>query len=57
MLTDNFELIIFNLENKKHLIFLDKMINSPKSELISNNLKRFVERNIEKNKEDNIIMN
>ncbi len=54
MLTDNFELIIFNLENKEHLIFLDKMINSPNSELISSDLKRFVERNIKKNKEDNI---
>ncbi len=54
MLTDNFELIIFDLENKEHLIFLDKIINSPNSELISRDVKRFVKRNIEKNKEDNI---
>ena len=54
MLTDNFKLITFNLENKEHLVFLDKFINSPNSELISSDIKRFVERNIEKNKEDNI---
>ena len=50
MLTDNFELKIFNLKNKEHLVFLDKFINSPNSELISSDIKRFVERNIKKTK-------
>ena len=54
MQIDNFELVNFNLENKEHLIFLDKIISSPNSELISSDIKRFVERNIEINKKDNI---
>ena len=54
MKTDNFELIEFNLSDKEHLIFLEQMIKSDGSELISEDIKRFVERNIELKKKDNI---
>ena len=47
MKMDNFELIEFNLSDKEHLIFLEKMIKSDGSELISGDIKRFVEKNIE----------
>ena len=54
MKMDNFELIEFNLSDKEHLIFLENMIKSDGSELISGDIKRFVERNIELKKKDNI---
>ena len=54
MKMDNFELIEFNLSDKEHLIFLEKMIKSDGSELISGDIKRFVEKNIELKKKDNI---
>ena len=43
MKTDNFELVEFNLSDKEHLIFLENMIKSDGSELISGDIKRFVE--------------
>lgn len=46
MKTDNFELIEFNLSDKEYLLFLGKMIKSDGSELISRDIKRFVEKNI-----------
>ena len=54
MKTDNFELVEFNLSDKEHLIFLENMIKSDGSELISGDIKRFVEKNIELKKKDNI---
>lgn len=54
MKLNNFDLITFDLENKEHLILLEKIIKSNGSELISGDIKRFVERNIELNKKDNI---
>lgn len=54
MKLNNFGLITFDLENKEHLILLEKIIKSNDSELISGDIKRFVERNIELNKKDNI---
>lgn len=54
MKLNNFGLITFDLENKEHLILLEKIIKSNGSELISGDIKRFVERNIELNKRDNI---
>ena len=54
MILDDFELINFDLNDKNHIIFLDKIISSPNSELISRDIKRFVRRNIERNKEDKI---
>ena len=54
MKLNNFDLITFDLENKEHLILLEKIIKSDDSELISGDIKRFVERNIELNKKDNI---
>lgn len=54
MKLNNFGLITFDLENKEHLILLEKIIKSNGSELISGDIKRFVERNIELNKKDNI---
>lgn len=51
---NNFELINFDFNNEEHVVFLDKIISSPNSELISSDIKRFVKRNIEKNKKDNI---
>ena len=44
----------FDLENKEHLTLLERTIKSNGSELISGDIKRFVERNIELNKKDNI---
>lgn len=54
MKINNFDLIAFDLENKEHLTLLEKIIKSNCSELISGDIKRFVERNIELNKKDNI---
>lgn len=54
MILENFELINFDFADNNHVIFLDKLISSPKSELISSDIKRFVRRNIERNKEDKI---
>ena len=54
MKTNNFELVEFNLSDKEHLIFLENMIKSDGSELISGDIKRFVERNIELKMKDNI---
>lgn len=54
MKINNFDLITFDLENKEHLTLLEKIIKSNGSELISGDIKRFVERNIELNKKDNI---
>ena len=42
MKTNNFELVEFNLSDKEHLIFLENMIKSDGSELISGDIKRFV---------------
>ncbi len=54
MKLNNFDLITFDLENKEHLTLLERTIKSNGSELISGDIKRFVERNIELNKKDNI---
>lgn len=54
MILENFELINFDFADNNHSIFLDKIISSPNSELISSDIKRFVRRNIERNKEDKI---
>lgn len=54
MKLNNFDLIAFDLENKEHLTLLERTIKSNGSELISGDIKRFVERNIELNKKDNI---
>ncbi len=51
---NSFELINFDLNNEEHIAFLDKIISSPNSELISSDIKRFVKRNIDRNKEDKI---
>mgnify|MGYP004550490681 FL=1 len=54
MKLNNFDLITYDLENKEHLTLLERTIKSNGSELISGDIKRFVERNIELNKKDNI---
>ena len=54
MILDNFEFINFDLNDKNHIIFLDKIISSPNSEINSRDIKRFVRRNIERNKKDKI---
>lgn len=54
MKLNNSDLITFDLENKEHLTLLERTIKSNGSELISGDIKRFVERNIELNKKDNI---
>ena len=46
MKLNNFDLITFDLENKEHLTLLERTIKSNGSELISGDIKRFVEKNI-----------
>ena len=43
MKLNNFDLITFDLENKEHLTLLERTIKSNGSELISGDIKRFVE--------------
>ena len=50
----DFKIINFDLENIEHIKLLNNFISSPESELVSSNVSRFVIRNLELNKKDNI---
>ena len=50
----DFKIINFDLENIEHIKLLNNFISSPGSELVSSNVSRFVIRNLELNKKDNI---
>ena len=50
----NFKIINFDVNNIEHIKLLKYFISSPGSELVSNNVSRFVIRNLELNKKDNI---
>ena len=50
----NFKIINFDVNNIEHIKLFKDFISSPGSELVSNNVSKFVIRNLELNKKDNI---